>query len=381
MTVKQRIRAFALALEEQAAEQVVPTAHGVGFLADSTPNVYVANHLVVHEPAAAAVLAEEADAVLDSRHHRRRARRSARPPHSADRRGSPRFFAALVGADVAGCCELRELDGVAQIETVEVLEEFRGRGLGRAVVQAALDEARRSNEVVWLEALADDWPRELYAKLGFDLIDRNDVYTRPQHPLARLRLRTPRLELRLATLAEQRTLYRVAAAGIHDPAHMPFAVAWTDELDEQAFLDHHRGLLAEWQADDWTLNLVAFAGGKPIGSQSISGEHFGEGRIVSTGSWLGKDWQGRGLGTELRAAVLTLAFEGLGAIEARSGAIEGSDASLAVSRKLGYRIVGSHTVAPRGAPVEHHDLELRRDEFRSPVPVEIEGLDPSLFGV
>jgi hypothetical protein len=69
------------------------------------------------------------------------------------------------------------------------------------------------------------------------------------------------------------------------------------------------------------------------------------------------------------------------AVEARSGAIVGNDASLAVSRKLGYRVVDSHMVSPRGDPVEHHDLELRRDEFRSPVPVEIEGLDPSLFGV
>ena len=55
--------------------------------------------------------------------------------------------------------------------------------------------------------------------------------------------------------------------------------------------------------------------------------------------------------------------------------------ALAVSRKLGYRIVGSHTVSPRGEPVDHDDLELRAEEFHSPVPVEVEGLDPSLFGV
>ena len=162
---------------------------------------------------------------------------------------------------------------------------------------------------------------------------------------------------------------------------MPFAVPWTDDLDEESFLDHHRDRLADWRTDDWTLNLIAFVDGQPVGSQSISGERFGERRIVTTGSCLGEAWQGRGLGTEMRAAVLTLAFEGLGAVVARSGAIRGSDASLAVSRKLGYRIVGSHTVAPRGEPVEHDDLELLAHEFVSPVPVKIEGLDPSLFGV
>jgi ribosomal protein S18 acetylase RimI-like enzyme len=89
-----------------------------------------------------------------------------------------RFFAAVVHGDVAGWCELRVGDGVAQIEDVEVLEEFRGRGLGRAVVQHALEHARAASGVVFLEALADDWPRELYAKLGFTVVGRRDFYTR-----------------------------------------------------------------------------------------------------------------------------------------------------------------------------------------------------------
>ena len=444
----ERIRAFRRTLDELTAERFVATEHGTGFLVDSAPDVYDENYLSVTEPAGAAELAAEADALLEAHRHRRivvedgavgltadlEALGYAYSPHlvltharEPDRRVDTtavrevplerivpartaatlrepwgyeelaeqlnrvtervaaavptRFFAAFAGDDVAGYCELRELDRVAQIENVEILEEFRGRGLGRAIVQQALDEARRANDVVWLEALADDWPRELYAKLGFDLVGRRDVYLRAQHPLALLRLRTPRLELRLATIAEQRALYHVAADGIHDPAHMPFAVPWTDDLGEQAFLAHHRDQLAHWRTDDWTLNLIAFFEGRPIGSQSISGEHFADQRIVSTGSWLGRAWQGRGLGTEMRAAALTLAFEGLDALEARSGAIRGSHASLAVSRNLGYRIVGSHTVAPRGEPVEHDDLELRREEFHSPVPVELEGLDPSLFGV
>ena len=52
------------------------------------------------------------------------------------------------------------------------MRAYRGRGLGRAIVQHALDEARRDHDVVFLEALADDWPRLLYAKLGFDVVDR-----------------------------------------------------------------------------------------------------------------------------------------------------------------------------------------------------------------
>jgi ribosomal protein S18 acetylase RimI-like enzyme len=89
-----------------------------------------------------------------------------------------RFFAAHAAGEVAGWCELRMQDGIAQIEDVEVLEEFRGRGLGRAIVQRALDDARATAQTVFLEALADDWPRELYAKLGFVAAGRRDFYTK-----------------------------------------------------------------------------------------------------------------------------------------------------------------------------------------------------------
>ena len=294
-----------------------------------------------------------------------------------------RWFAALADGEVAGYCELRELGGVAQIEDVEVLEPYRGRGLGRAVVQHALEAALRRNDVVWLEALADDWPRELYAKLGFQPVDRRDVYTRLPHPLTRLRLRTPRLELRLGTVAELRELYRVAAGGIHDPDDMPFAVPWTDTLEEEAFLAHHRLKLDAWRADAWDYEPVAFLDGRPIGVQALEAERFAERRTVATGSWLGRAFQVQGLGTEMRTAILTLAFGGLGAELARSGAIGGNAASLGVSRKLGYEVVGSHTIAPRGVAVEHVDLELRRERFTPAVAVEVEGLEAvrSLFGV
>ena len=36
-------------------------------------------------------------------------------------------------------------------------------------------------------------------------------------------------------------------------------------------------------------------------------------RMVGTGSWIGRDFQGRGFGKEMRAGLLTLAFDGLGA--------------------------------------------------------------------
>jgi RimJ/RimL family protein N-acetyltransferase/predicted GNAT family acetyltransferase len=289
-----------------------------------------------------------------------------------------RFFAAYVDGAVAAYCEVRSANGVAQIEDVNTVERFRRRGLARMVVQYALEEARHTNDVVYLEALADDWPRELYAKLGFETVGERHFVTRFPHPLTRLRIRTPRLELRLATRAELRALFRVAEAGIHDPDVMPFELGWTDDLEEDTFLAFHEQALADWRPTDWQLNLIAFHRGAPIGSQGIGAEQFAARRRVATGSWLGRPWQGQGLGTEMRTAVLEFAFNHLGAREAASGYIADNPQSEGVSRKLGYEIVGSHAVSPRGEPVEHTDLLLRRERFRSDLPVELVGLPPLL---
>jgi RimJ/RimL family protein N-acetyltransferase len=296
-----------------------------------------------------------------------------------------RFFAVFAGDEPAAYCELRSDGRVAQIEDVNTLAEHRGRGLGRVVVQAAADAAA-GHEVVFLEAFADDWPRELYAKLGFDVVDGRHLFTLLPHPLTRLVLRTPRLELRLGTRAELQALAEVARGGVHPPDVMPFQVPWTDRSGEPTFVAEfvafHEGNLAAWRPDDWHYEPLAFLDGEPIGVQALGATRFAETRAVLSGSWLGLPWQRRGLGTEMRSAVLALAFDGLGADVAHSGAVGQNEASLGVSRKLGYEHVGTSTVSPRGVAVPHADLELRRESWRPAVDVRIEGLDgvKELFG-
>jgi RimJ/RimL family protein N-acetyltransferase len=428
---RERIRAFGRELDDRLAERRVTTPVGDGLFVDALPDVYFLNYLR-GDRGSGPELAAEAERVMETFHHRkvftyldvelgwdrtehlvmhhhREPDRRVDTAHirpvgfdeiaplrldeSTDRdlgdrlndgqrriarAVDTRWLAAFDGDHLAAWCQVRSRDGVAQIEDVNTVPELRGRGHGRAVVQHALDEARATHDVVYLEALEADWPRRLYAKLGFETIDRCYHHTRPLHPLTRLRVRTPRLELRLATVAELRELFRVAEAGIHDPAVMPFEIPWTDDLDEEAFLAYHRDGLANWSPDGWQLNLVAFLDGHPIGTQGLNARS--EGRVV-TGSWLGRAYQGRGLGTEMRSAILSLAFDALGAEVALSGALEGNGQSLGVSRKLGYRVTGSHLVSPRGEPVAHTDLELRRDRFRPLAEVEITGVDASWFGL
>jgi RimJ/RimL family protein N-acetyltransferase len=202
-------------------------------------------------------------------------------------------------------------------------------------------------------------------------------------PLFALRLRTPRLELRLPTREELERLRRIALEGVHPPDFMPFTVPWTDDPGLADFHDYHEMRRREWSPEAWHLELGVWLEGEPVGVQAITAAEFATTRTVMTGSWLGQRFQRRGIGTEMRTAVLELAFRGLGAETARSGALEGNDASLRVSEKLGYRVVGYGTVAPRGIDVRHTDVELERGEWQPPCAVEIEGLEPCLplFGL
>lgn len=157
-------------------------------------------------------------------------------------------------------------------------------------------------------------------------------------PLYDLRLSAPRLELRLGSHDELVELGRLAEKGIHPPEELPIGIAWTDRIGEpgflESFVDFHETALREWTPERWTLNLLVYFEGRPIGSQTVHGEAFAATRSVGTGSWLGQDFQRRGLGTEMRAAVLELAFRGLGAEAATSGAIVGNEASRRVSERL-----------------------------------------------
>jgi RimJ/RimL family protein N-acetyltransferase len=108
-------------------------------------------------------------------------------------------------------------------------------------------------------------------------------------------------------------------------------------------------------------------------------------REVNTGSWLGRKYQGQGIGTEMRAAILGLAFGGLGAEYANTDAHSDNAASLGVTRRLGYTENGSERRLVRGRPVEARRFRLDRASWQARpfVSVEIVGLEPCLplFGL
>jgi ribosomal protein S18 acetylase RimI-like enzyme len=83
------------------------------------------------------------------------------------------FLAVLVDGEVAAYADLYVGDGAAQIEDVATVEEHRNRGFASALVLHALEQATSAGATfVFLVADADDWPKQLYERLGFDPIGR-----------------------------------------------------------------------------------------------------------------------------------------------------------------------------------------------------------------
>lgn len=197
----------------------------------------------------------------------------------------------------------------------------------------------------------------------------------PYWPLFGLRIVTPRLELRPPNDGDLADLATVAADGVHDPDFMPFSVPWTEggpETAARSVLQFNWRLRGEWKPEAWHLSLVTVVDGEVVGTQGILGNDFGVTKTVETGSWLGKRHQGKGIGKEMRAAVLHFAFVGLGAEVALSGAWQDNQPSLGVSAALGYEPNGERVGVRQGRGDRLIGLRLprsvweagRRDDIR-----------------
>ena len=90
------------------------------------------------------------------------------------------FFGVEVGGEIVSWSELYLDRGDAQVEDVGTLEEHRGRGYASAAVLAAAERARAGGaDFVFLVADAEDWPKELYRRLGFDELGRYTKFFTP----------------------------------------------------------------------------------------------------------------------------------------------------------------------------------------------------------
>ena len=208
--------------------------------------------------------------------------------------------------------------------------------------------------------------------------------THPVWPLFDLRVRTPKLELRYIDDGLATALAELAARGIHDPGFMPFMLPWTDQPSpqlEHATMQWYWRARADTSPARWHLTLAAIVDGAAIGTTSLDAHDFATLREFESGSWLGRAYQGRGLGKEMREATLHLGFAGLGAEYATTGAWHDNGPSLGVTRSLGYLEQGRHRAMRRGEPAESLTFRMHRDDWQQRLrrdDIVIDGLAPAL---
>ena len=204
-------------------------------------------------------------------------------------------------------------------------------------------------------------------------------------PTFGLSLSTSRLVLRLPSDAELADLACLAATGVPGSDERPFLTPWAEGTPEERarfVLREHWFQLSSWTPENWRLGLGVFLRtGQPLGVATLRARHFRVNREVTTSSWLGLAHQAQGYGTEARSALLTLAFDHLGATDATTEVLQDNHKSQGVSRKLGYLPDGISRDR-RGEEILISDrLRLTADRWaanRLNVAVQVAGIDEAV---
>ena len=180
-------------------------------------------------------------------------------------------------------------------------------------------------------------------------------------PLLGLRIAAGPVELRGVTDDLLGPLAELAIKGIHDPEYMPFFVPWSMAPAEEMprnMAQFHWGQRAAFSPEKWSIDLAVFYDGQLVGSQGYGTRDFLVTRIGETGSWLGREFHGRGIGTAMRKVICAFLFDHLGAEYITSSAYSDNPASLGVSRKCGYRENGVSIFNRLGKPATLQRLIL-----------------------
>jgi RimJ/RimL family protein N-acetyltransferase len=205
----------------------------------------------------------------------------------------------------------------------------------------------------------------------------------PYWPLFDLEVRTPRLTMRYIDDDLAVELAALAASGIHDPGWMPFGMPWSaapsPELERNALRFYWR-CRADTSPSSWNINLAVLVDGVVVGTSGLVASDFGRMRQFETGSWLGREFQGRGIGKQMRVATLTLGFAGFDAEVATTGAWHDNGPSLGVTRSLGYTETGTRRMLRNDeAPDRMFGFEMSRAHFEEHLrrsDVELIGVEP-----
>ncbi len=99
-----------------------------------------------------------------------------------------RFLVAVDGGEAVGYIGVQEICGTAYVTNVAVLPAYRRRGIGRALLEAAVSGAKsRSCESITLEVRESNAPAvALYTQCGFALVGKRRAFYREPAEDARI---------------------------------------------------------------------------------------------------------------------------------------------------------------------------------------------------
>ena len=202
-------------------------------------------------------------------------------------------------------------------------------------------------------------------------------------PLFGLRLQVEDLELRIPDEALLLQLAQVAADGINRPGEMSFDFHWSEDSPQGRARSTMGAVWQAWASLNpwqWGLNFAVVRSGQVVGAQHLGANEFPVVREVVTGSWLGLPYQGQGIGTLMRTAVLALAFDGLGALSASTSTWDDNAGASGVCERVGYERNGTQWEQRRGERRLKTRYLMTAEGWRARArpAVTIEGLEPCL---
>lgn len=90
------------------------------------------------------------------------------------------FRVIVVDGTAAGRLYVNRTASDINVLDIALLPQFRGRGIGSALLEAILEEARISRRTVSLHVEQYNPARRLYERIGFRTLESNGVYERMQ---------------------------------------------------------------------------------------------------------------------------------------------------------------------------------------------------------
>ncbi|MCD1286428.1 MULTISPECIES: GNAT family protein [unclassified Brevibacterium] len=197
-----------------------------------------------------------------------------------------------------------------------------------------------------------------------------------------IRVKTPRLELVGAgdDMLEQLIPLVREGKAFAEPAPYDDPMSFYESDPETRVNSWLQGV---WRArgrftpSEFRLGFAVLVDGRAVGMQDLIAEKFDTCATVLSFSWLSTDVRGRGLGTEMRSAMLHLAFAGLDAREAASDAFTANIGSNRVSESLGYEPNGVEWDTRRGDPALLQRWRLTRQAWqrRRRDDIELSGVE------